>query len=345
MLLSNVAVRYFRSREMVGPGTCTPGLVVDAYHVMLLLSAATFHSYQVGGTPGIAGSVHISSLPMRGIFQSRLVNIAHIALRGSGTLWSFIAVTILAIQLFIVAIVPTTVPRKDSDPIQQARSNVTSPALPSGPYHDTVTASIRYPLLDDVYSQIPQPGFMRRMSSCSREIGPLSMPSAILNPRERITKFTNCRLVRGNELVEQDLWVSSGSGKVVRSQEVFYSENIVPDVTVNLGGRIISPGMIDVQLNGAFGFNFSQIPEPGVSYEKSLRQVNKSLVHSGVTSYLPTVTSEQKEVYHHVSCLANRHSKMLKLLSGPPLPRPIKRSTTCRGWRRIPRSARRGTVS
>jgi dihydroorotase-like cyclic amidohydrolase len=137
------------------------------------------------------------------------------------------------------------------------------------------------------------------------------MPSAILNPRERITKFTNCRLVRGNQLVEQDLWVSSGSGKIVRSQEVFYSENTVPDVTVNLGGRIISPGMIDVQLNGAFGFNFSQIPEPGVSYEKSLRQVNKSLVHSGVTSYLPTVTSEQKEVYHRVSFVANPQSKML----------------------------------
>lgn len=126
------------------------------------------------------------------------------------------------------------------------------------------------------------------------------MPSAILSARERITKFTNCRLVRGTELVEQDLWVSSGSGKIVRSQEVFYGENIVPDTTIDLGGRIISPGMIDVQLNGAYGFNFSQLPEPGMSYEKSLRQVNKSLVQTGVTSYLPTVTSEQKEVYHHV---------------------------------------------
>jgi N-acetylglucosamine-6-phosphate deacetylase len=127
------------------------------------------------------------------------------------------------------------------------------------------------------------------------------MPSAIPRIHDRITKFTNCRLVRGNELVEQDLWVSSGSGKIVRSQEVFYSENIIPDVTVNLGGRIISPGMIDVQLNGAFGVNFSQLPEAGVSYEKSVRQVNRSLVQTGVTSYLPTITSEQREVYQHVS--------------------------------------------
>lgn len=130
------------------------------------------------------------------------------------------------------------------------------------------------------------------------------MPSATLRPRDTITKFTNCRLVRGSQLVEQDLWVSSGSGKIVRSQEVFYSDNTVPDITVNLGGRIISPGMIDVQLNGAFGVNFSQIPPAGVSYEKSVRLVNKSLVQTGVTSYLPTVTSELKEVYHHVRPVA-----------------------------------------
>lgn len=125
------------------------------------------------------------------------------------------------------------------------------------------------------------------------------MPSAILK-EERITKFTNCRLVRGNELVQQDLWVSSVTGKIVRSQEVFYGEQVMPDVTINLGGRIISPGLIDVQLNGAFGFNFSQIPEDASSYGKTLREVNKQLIKTGVTAYLPTLTSEKQEVYHQV---------------------------------------------
>jgi N-acetylglucosamine-6-phosphate deacetylase len=106
--------------------------------------------------------------------------------------------------------------------------------------------------------------------------------------------------VKGNELVEQDLWVSSATGKIVRSQEVFYGENVVPDITINLGGKIIAPGLIDVQLNGAFGFNFSQIREDPSSYGKILRQVNKSLIQTGVTSYLPTLTSERVEVYHQV---------------------------------------------
>ena len=126
------------------------------------------------------------------------------------------------------------------------------------------------------------------------------MPSAIPSSRDLITKFTNCRLVKGNELVEQDLWVSSGSGKIIRSQEAFYGQLAVPDETIDLGGRIISPGLIDVQLNGAFGFNFSQIPEDPLTYGKTLRQVNKALIQTGVTSYLPTLTSESKYVYHHV---------------------------------------------
>ncbi|RDL41744.1 uncharacterized protein BP5553_01723 [Venustampulla echinocandica] len=124
------------------------------------------------------------------------------------------------------------------------------------------------------------------------------MPSAIPTGNERITKFTNCRLVKGDELVEQDLWVSSETGKIVRSQEVFYGKHEVPDNIINLGGRIISPGLIDVQLNGAFGFNFSTIPDDVSSYGKVLKQVNKSLVQTGVTSYLPTLTSSRPEVYH-----------------------------------------------
>ena len=132
------------------------------------------------------------------------------------------------------------------------------------------------------------------------------MPSAIPTSRDRITKFTNCRILKGDELIEQDLWVSSGSGKIVRSQEAFYGQLAVPDETVNLGGRIISPGLIDVQLNGAFGFNFSQIPEDPLTYAKSLRQVNKSLLETGVTSYLPTLTSESRHVYQNVSFVSQQ---------------------------------------
>lgn len=119
-------------------------------------------------------------------------------------------------------------------------------------------------------------------------------------PRDVITKFTNCRLVRDNALVQADLWVSSLSGKIIDGQEVFYSQQRLPDVVVDLGNRIVSPGLIDVQLNGAFGVNFSDVPEDLESFPKLLKDVNKQLIRTGVTSYLPTVTSQNSEVYHKV---------------------------------------------
>lgn len=117
----------------------------------------------------------------------------------------------------------------------------------------------------------------------------------------RITKFTNCRLVKGKNLVEQDLWIDSCSGKILRDQEVFYGLHLSPDKVVDLGGRIIAPGLIDVQLNGAQGFDFSVPKETTKEYEEGLRMVNRGLARTGVTSYLPTVVSSTPEVYWQVS--------------------------------------------
>ncbi|KAK3998361.1 putative N-acetylglucosamine-6-phosphate deacetylase [Cladorrhinum sp. PSN332] len=128
------------------------------------------------------------------------------------------------------------------------------------------------------------------------------MPSAVSPtiPEQNVTKFTNCRLVRGDALVWEDVWVSALTGKILQSQAAFYDEFITPDQTVNLGGRILSPGFIDCQLNGAFGFNFSTDRDDMSEYGKQLRGLNKKLVETGVTSYLPTVTSQTSSLYHRV---------------------------------------------
>lgn len=114
--------------------------------------------------------------------------------------------------------------------------------------------------------------------------------------RNGITKFTNCRILKGDKLVEEDLWVNSVTGKIVRSQAAFYDDMYLPDQTINLGGRIVSPGFIECQLNGAFGFNFSEFLEPAV-YGKKLRDLNKRLVQTGVTSYMPTITTQTSQLY------------------------------------------------
>jgi N-acetylglucosamine-6-phosphate deacetylase len=125
------------------------------------------------------------------------------------------------------------------------------------------------------------------------------MPAAVSpeRPRSGITRLTGCRLVKGNTLVEEDLWLSSVTGRILLSQEVFYEHQAAPDEVIDLGGRIVCPGFIDVQFNGAFGFDFSQAPQDPISHRKSLKELNKRLIGTGLTSYLPTITSQKPELY------------------------------------------------
>lgn len=117
----------------------------------------------------------------------------------------------------------------------------------------------------------------------------------------RFVKFINGRIVRGASLVKDDLWVNAESGKVAEGPSVgVSSENI--DV-VDVAGKIIAPGFIDVQINGAFGFDFSGIdPDAELSvFEEGLRRTNKHLIQTGTTSYCPTMTSQFATTYHKVS--------------------------------------------
>lgn len=127
------------------------------------------------------------------------------------------------------------------------------------------------------------------------------MPALITgSPRNGITKFTNCRIAKGDAFVNEDLWVSSATGKILETQQAFYDDFVLPDRTIDLGGRILSPGLIDVQLNGAFGVNFSMVASDVSQYGKSVRDLNRRLVQTGVTSYVPTVTSQTSDLYRQV---------------------------------------------
>ncbi|KAI1325046.1 carbohydrate esterase family 9 protein [Xylariaceae sp. FL0255] len=125
---------------------------------------------------------------------------------------------------------------------------------------------------------------------------PSSPKSTPKDGRNGITKFTNCRILKGKSLVEEDVWVNSVTGKIIESQAAFYDDLSLPDEVINLGGRILAPGMIECQLNGAFGFNFSTLLDHA-AYSKKIKEVNRELVKTGVTSYMPTITSQHSEIY------------------------------------------------
>jgi N-acetylglucosamine-6-phosphate deacetylase len=114
-----------------------------------------------------------------------------------------------------------------------------------------------------------------------------------------LIKFTNSRLALNGELVPRDLWIDSVRGVIVDPQKCFYDDLAMADRIVDLGGKIIAPGYIDVQINGAMGMDFS-VSADDESYSRGVKLVNRTLVKYGVTAYCPTLTSQNAEVYKQV---------------------------------------------
>ena len=121
--------------------------------------------------------------------------------------------------------------------------------------------------------------------------------NAFIDVVPHIIRFTNCHVAQNSALSRRDLWIDSTSGKIIAPQTAFWHHYPRPAETIDLQGKIISPGFIELQLNGYAGFDFSV---PCHDYADRLKQTNRQLIKGGVTSYLATVTSAKPEVYHEV---------------------------------------------
>ncbi|KAK6043411.1 hypothetical protein COOONC_19084, partial [Cooperia oncophora] len=93
-------------------------------------------------------------------------------------------------------------------------------------------------------------------------------------------------------------------GKIIDAANIFYDERRKADIQVDCEGQILSPGFIDIQINGGFGVDFSSMPSTDEEYERGVAKVSKCLLSHGVTSYLPTVITSPPEVYARASSQA-----------------------------------------
>ncbi|KAF8633257.1 hypothetical protein AX17_004433 [Amanita inopinata Kibby_2008] len=131
--------------------------------------------------------------------------------------------------------------------------------------------------------------------------------------------FTNCLLPQEDgTLVEKDLWVDQRRGVILDAQKTFYWRRERPDTIIDVGGNILSPGYIDLQLNGGYGFDFSVYEGDDEAYRNGLKMVAERIVETGVTSLVPTVITQDKTLY----------PKLLQLLR--PFSTPT--SATFLGW-------------
>ncbi|KAJ2556777.1 N-acetyl-glucosamine-6-phosphate deacetylase [Coemansia sp. RSA 1933] len=110
-----------------------------------------------------------------------------------------------------------------------------------------------------------------------------------------ITQFYNCLVLKNHKLVDDYIYVQNG--KVIDPAKMFWEEKRIPDVRIDCKGGIVSPGYIDVQINGAFGYDFSNDTD---IIEEAVANVSKGLLLQGCTAYCPTTVSSRPEVYQKV---------------------------------------------
>lgn len=64
----------------------------------------------------------------------------------------------------------------------------------------------------------------------------------------KLIKFTNCQILRNHSIIKDDFWVRDG--KIVDSHKIFFDERKQADEIIDCSGSLISPGLIDLQVNG-----------------------------------------------------------------------------------------------
>lgn len=110
-----------------------------------------------------------------------------------------------------------------------------------------------------------------------------------------IYRFYNCRLLRNHSLIKDNFYIRDGI--IINPEELFFVEKIPADVHIDCNNAIIAPGFIDIQINGAFGVDFSHDVD---TIEPGLKTVAKGLLPHGVTSFCPTIISSKEDIYRKI---------------------------------------------
>ncbi|KAJ3724388.1 Metallo-dependent hydrolase [Lentinula raphanica] len=143
--------------------------------------------------------------------------------------------------------------------------------------------------------------------------------TSLMTSHNGLVCFTNCFLPQEDgSLIEKDLWIDERRGAILDAQRTFFLMKERPAKIIDLGGNILSPGLIDIQINGAYGFDFSVFDGDDDAYKTSLQDVAERIVETGVTSFVPTLITQERSLY----------PKILRLLR--PFATPT--SATVLGW-------------
>ncbi|KAI8053192.1 putative N-acetylglucosamine-6-phosphate deacetylase [Syncephalis plumigaleata] len=124
------------------------------------------------------------------------------------------------------------------------------------------------------------------------------MNNKSINRRGETIQIYNCRVLRDGHIYEDDyLWMRDG--RLLDPQHCFWSERLEPDERINAHGLLATPGLIDVQINGAFGVDFSA--DFDAMQAGGVTRAAQGLLRQGCTAFCPTLVSSAPEIYRQVS--------------------------------------------
>ena len=111
--------------------------------------------------------------------------------------------------------------------------------------------------------------------------------------------LTGAQLFSGKELADNKALLFENEEII----EIVDESQIPQDVeTQNLNGGILSPGFIDLQVNGGGGKLFNNSPD-----KESLNTIISAHQHFGTTSIMPTVISDSLNVLQECTDLSLIH--------------------------------------
>ena len=135
-----------------------------------------------------------------------------------------------------------------------------------------------------------------------------------VNGEGRLTRFQNARILRRDgSLMHGSITVDQNTRRIVDlsfdadGEEKHEEDLIQVDRTyesvqvIDCNNQIISPGFVDIQLNGAYGVDFSNADAStqGLAVD-DIFEVAQKLLATGVTSFCPTMVSSSQETYQRI---------------------------------------------
>ena len=105
--------------------------------------------------------------------------------------------------------------------------------------------------------------------------------------------MTNINIIHANALTPSDVipdaFVCISNSKIIKVEE--YNGQQLEGEVIDAPGLIVSPGWIDIQINGGFGSDFTDDPT-------SIWEVARGLPRYGTTSFLPTIITSPPGKLH-----------------------------------------------